>query len=128
MITVDQKALLIGGSLLALLALASIAVAVGGRMAIVTRESAHSLPSSSVSSTSHTQVVEPRCTRRDVHLGEHPFDHHPAMRIEIDVGQCVAVARQPLGVEPWRGVDRRQSQPTRPAVGEPVRLAGPGAE
>jgi putative ABC transport system permease protein len=36
-ITVDQKALLIGGSLLALLALASIAVAVGGRMAEQTR-------------------------------------------------------------------------------------------
>ncbi|MGN6872114.1 MAG: FtsX-like permease family protein [Solirubrobacteraceae bacterium] len=36
-IKVDQKALLIGGSLLALLALASIAVAVGGRMAEQTR-------------------------------------------------------------------------------------------
>ncbi|HET7296764.1 MAG TPA: ABC transporter permease [Gemmatimonadales bacterium] len=36
-IAVDQKALLIGGSLLALLALASIAVAVGGRMAEQTR-------------------------------------------------------------------------------------------
>jgi putative ABC transport system permease protein len=36
-ITIDQKALLIGGSLLALLALASIAVAVGGRMAEQTR-------------------------------------------------------------------------------------------
>jgi putative ABC transport system permease protein len=36
-ITVDQKALLIGGSLLALLALASIGVAVGGRMAEQTR-------------------------------------------------------------------------------------------
>ena len=36
-ITVDQKALLIGGSLLALLGLASIAVAVGGRMAEQTR-------------------------------------------------------------------------------------------
>jgi putative ABC transport system permease protein len=36
-IAVDQKALVIGGSLLALLALASIAVAVGGRMAEQTR-------------------------------------------------------------------------------------------
>src|SRR5205085_7358981 len=36
-IAVDQKALLIGGSLLALLALASITVAVGGRMAEQTR-------------------------------------------------------------------------------------------
>lgn len=36
-IEIDQKALLIGGSLLALLALASIAIAVGGRMAEQTR-------------------------------------------------------------------------------------------